>query len=289
MSRLHALTQAGRVLLMDGAMGTELQRAGIPEGSCLEAWNLTHPEKVLAIHQTYVDAGAELVLTNTFQANRKHLHHHNMEGSQEAIWSRGIDLARRASANQVLVGADLGPGAEDEWEHLVHLATTFQADCLWLETLADGRALTGQIKGKTGVAKSLLPVIGSFAFMKNSVGDYQTAAGLSPGACARMAEQLGCFALGVNCGRDIGLGDVAAILRQFRAVTNLPLVARPNAGTPTKVEGLWQYPITPARMAAAVPAMLEAGAIMIGGCCGTTPAHIRAMRAQVNRWNAQSR
>jgi 5-methyltetrahydrofolate--homocysteine methyltransferase len=102
---------------------------------------------------------------------------------------------------------------------------------------------------------------------------------------AHWANGCGIAALGVNCGKDIGMDEIIEIIRQYRKVTDLPLFARPNAGTPTKKGKRWVYPLTPKEMAARLPELLEAGVCMVGGCCGTTPAHIAAMRPIVDAWN----
>jgi len=285
MSRLLEALHSGRILLMDGAMGTELQRAGMPEAACYEEWNLTHPEKVLAIHKAYVDAGAEVLLTNTFQAHTGNLERHNLGRHQESIWRRGTELARSATGQACFVIADLGPLAQRC--DVAVLQWVSEADGILLETLSDDRVMYGFVMFNQIHDKPPLPIFGSFTFLWHPSAKFRTHEGLSPAICAAKAEEHGLTALGVNCGREIGLTDIVEIVQQYRAATDLPLFARPNAGTPTKVDGGWHYPVTPEQMAAAVSAMIEAGATMIGGCCGTTPAHIAAMKKVVDEWNAK--
>src|SRR5205814_3734550 len=133
-----------------------------------------------------------------------------------------------------------------------------------------------------------LPVLVSATYYHDTAGKLKTYTEHSPEAIAQQARGIpGVAALGVNCGRDISMDDCAEIIRRYRSVTDLPLFARPNAGTPTQVEGQWVYPRTPEAMAAKLPELLEAGVSMVGGCCGTTPAHIAAFRRVVDAWNAK--
>jgi methionine synthase I (cobalamin-dependent) len=274
MSSLLEILHSGRMLLMDGPMGTELQRAGIRHGECYEQWNLTHPDQVRTIHRAYVDAGAECLQTNTFQANPQALARHGLEGQFRQIIQAGITLARAAAGSERLVLASVGPGEKTDRTLAQSLAEAFASiDALLLETFSDWGFLQEILK----VGKPL-PVLLSFTFLRTPAGELQTHRGHTPEACARAARQHGIAALGVNCGRDIGMDDVIEILRRYRAVTALPLFARPNAGTPTRAGDRWVYPRTPRDMAARLPEFLDAGAVMVGGCCGTTPDHIAAFR-----------
>jgi hypothetical protein len=134
-------------------------------------------------------------------------------------------------------------------------------------------------------AQPAIPVLLSLAYRKDSRGRLVTQSGHPPEWFARRAEAFGVVALGVNCGRDIGMDDMIEVVRRYRDHTDLPLFARPNAGTPTRVGDRWVYPHTPEDMAARLPELLEAGVSMVGGCCGTTPAHIATFRRVVDAWN----
>jgi methionine synthase I (cobalamin-dependent) len=133
------------------------------------------------------------------------------------------------------------------------------------------------------------PVLLSLTFRKDARHGLTTISGHTPEWFARRAKDYGIAALGVNCGRDIGMDDVIEIVRRYRSMTDLPLFARPNAGTPTRDGDRWVYPHTPEMMAAKLPELLEAGVGMVGGCCGTTPAHIAAFRPVIDEWNARHR
>src|SRR5262249_5825973 len=132
-----------------------------------------------------------------------------------------------------------------------------------------------------------VPVLLSLAYLRRADGALVTYSGHAPETFARHASRHGVAALGVNCGRDVGLEEAAEVVRRYRRATDLPLFARPNAGTPSLAGGEAVYPRTPALMAGGLPELLEAGAAMVGGCCGTTPAHIAAFRPVVEAWNDQ--
>lgn len=290
MSRLLEVLQSGRVLLMDGAMGTELQRASLKPGESGEFWNITEPDRVRAIHQAYVDAGAQCLLTNTFQANPTALAKHGKSEHLEVINRSALQLARSVAGPHRFVLADIGPVGE-EWrkQPLMQVVQSLRgADAVLLETQSDLQALWAI---KYAYLPSLdaegVPVLLSVSYHRTAQGMLTTHGGQPPEVYGRLARQYGVAALGVNCGRDIGLDEIVEIITRYRRVTDLPLFARPNAGTPARVADRWIYPQTPEGMAARLPGVLEAGVAMVGGCCGTTPAHIAAFRPIVDNWNAR--
>jgi 5-methyltetrahydrofolate--homocysteine methyltransferase len=281
MSRFLDALRSKQVLLMDGAMGTQLQRAGARESECLELWNLTHPDRVRAVHRSYVDAGAVCLVTNTFQSNPPALAKHDLASKMEDINHAAVSIARSVSSQCFILGS-IGPIADHSTVGVHRLPQALRGcDALLVETCSDDRELTNV---HSVIAD--LPTLVSFAFLRNPAGELTTSAGLTPEVCANLAEQHHVAALGVNCGRDIGMKDMIEIVRRYRKATDLPLFARPNAGTPTKLEVEWVYPHSPKQMAASLPDLLEAGVAMVGGCCGTTPEHIAAFRPIIERWNA---
>jgi 5-methyltetrahydrofolate--homocysteine methyltransferase len=297
MSRLLEALRSGRVLLMDGAMGTELQRAGLQPGECGEAWNLTHPERVRAIHQAYVGAGAEVLLTNTFQAHPSHLTRFGLKDRLQEINRQAVGLARKVAGRSRFVLGSIGPLLDSlggtEFSDLKSLgrvlASLENADGFLLETCSSPRALTAVRYAFHRVAEvEATPLLLSLTYRRDPSGRPVTYSGHAPETYARHAESHGVAALGVNCGRDIGMDDIIEIIRRYRSETDLPLFARPNAGTPTKQGDRWVYPHTPEAMAARLPELLEAGVSMVGGCCGTTPEHIAAFRSVINTWNGRT-
>jgi 5-methyltetrahydrofolate--homocysteine methyltransferase len=279
-TRFLKALQSDRILLMDGAMGTELQRLGLAAGECPELWNLTHPERVLAIHRAYVDAGAQCVLTNTFQANEVALARHGLTERLEAIIHAGLELALTAAGAGRFVIGDIGPIEHPSQEGASRLLEAFQAaDVILLETWSEVPSAEVFLKAASSFDR---PVLVSFTFQHaDRPGDFRTFKGFAPEACALAAWAHGAAAVGVNCGKDLPFEDVAAILRRYRAVTDLPLFARPNAGRPVRDGDGWIYPAKPDGMAAQLPCLLDAGATMIGGCCGTTPGTIAAFRTRL--------
>ena len=297
MSAFLQALHSGRVLLMDGAMGTELIRAGLPLGEVCESWNLTHPERVQAVHQAYVDAGAEVLLTNTFQANPVALGRHGLEDQLELVHGAAVSIAKCARRPTGFVLVDVGPLPVEIGRNEPRIRKWFEdivrssrdADGFLLETYSGWMANSAvrfllELRGAFSHSRHL-PVLISFAYEPPLDQFYSTLDGQEPETMAHWAEKSGVAALGVNCGRDIDMDDIIEIVRRYRAETDLPLFARPNAGTPTKQGEQWIYPHTPEAMAARLPELLEAGVSMVGGCCGTTPAHIAAFRAVIDTWN----
>jgi methionine synthase I (cobalamin-dependent) len=286
MDLLGALT-SGRPLLMDGAMGTELLRAGLPPEECGAVWSLTRPEAVAAVHRAYVDAGAEVLLTNTFQANPVRL------GARlEDVNRAALCLARRAAGPRRFVLADVGPilqpGSSVEFAGRDALRRTLAslegADGFLFETCSSPAALSAVAFALHRVPEvEGAPLLLSLAYLRSPSGDLVTYSGHAPETYARHAARHGVAALGVNCGRDVGLSEVVEIVRRYRDATDLPLFARPNAGAPARGGDGWAYPLTPEEMAARLPEMIEAGARMVGGCCGTTPAHVAALARVLGR------
>lgn len=283
---LRAL-HSGRVLLMDGAMGTELFRGGVSRDACLEEFNLTQPDLVKSVHRSYVEAGAEVLVTNTFQANPDHLERHHLRGKTLIVCETAAHLAREIATHHAVL-ADLGPLATDQREHLrSFFEGCVYADGILAETWADPRPFGLLRELNYPTLGYCLPLLVSFAFQRTPRGELRTFEDFQPERCAEIVTKYDGIALGVNCGRDIGRTEILEIIRRYRSVTDLPLFVRPNAGTPTEVDGNLVYPETPESMAAWLPELFEAGVVMVGGCCGTTPNHIAAFRKVVDEWNSR--
>jgi 5-methyltetrahydrofolate--homocysteine methyltransferase len=272
---------------MDGGMGTELQCAGL-EGDCAELWNLTRPESVRAIHERYVNAGARCLLTNTFQSNPRALQRHGLRHQMEEINQAAIEIARAAGGPGCFVLGDIGPLGDGASEEQIRdlVASLRGADALFLETCSNRQDLDPLMETvRQQPPADRLPVLFSLTYRKTAAGQIATNAGMAPDDVARDISSAGIAALGVNCGRDIGMEDVVEIIRRYRSAAEIPLFARPNAGTPERVGSSWRYPHTPQAMASRAPELLDAGVAMIGGCCGTNPDHIEAFRLRIEEWN----
>ncbi|MBI2805612.1 MAG: homocysteine S-methyltransferase family protein [Planctomycetes bacterium] len=259
MNRFTDMLRSGRVLLMDGAMGTQLQSV-----------NRSDSATVRAVHRAYLDAGAEVLLTNTFQAN---------PATQE-VWRAARELARLPYARPYFVLGDVGPidnlTREIAWQIW---RVNRGADGLLLETWTSFDALAEVAHARDN---SDLPLLVSFTFVRAANETVRTFDGSTPEECARVAKAVGACAVGANCGKEIDLSDMVEIVRRYHDACDLPVFMRPNAGTPTQTADGWEYPRTPAPMAAELPRLLAEGIAMIGGCCGTTPEHIRSFREVVD-------
>lgn len=295
-----------RVVLADGAMGTELQRAGLEPGACGELWNVDHPDRVAAIHRAYLDAGAEVLLTNTFGGTRIALERHGAADRVTDVNRAAAELAvaaRLAAAAGEAASASppRGGGGEGPWvlgdvgpfggllaplgEHdpgAVVEAFLEQAEALvaggvdgiLVETMMALDELALAVRAAKAAGAPI--VIASVAFDATKVG-YRTMMGATPADAARAALDAGGDALGANCGTGLGMEDYAGIVRAYReAAGDVVVLARANAGTPRLEGGAVVYDATPASMAEGVPGLVAAGAGIIGGCCGTTPAYIEA-------------
>lgn len=272
------MANAERIVWMDGAMGTELLRAGICAESCLPAVALDRPNLVAAIHRAYADAGAEIVLTNSFTLNPPALRRWGRECDGPKIGRAAVALAKPFGLTLASIGPIGGEGIDvpDESDLMRTLEWLGDADGVLLETMSDASAMRAAAAVRR--ERPDLPAHLSFAFRRDADGILRTRSGLAPETIAEQADRLGLAALGVNCGVDLSIADLAEIVRTYRSRARLPLMARPNAGTPT-CDGLaWSWPWGPETMARAIPSLIAAGATLIGGCCGTTPAHLRAMR-----------
>ena len=292
---LAELAAAGPVLA-DGAWGTELQKRGLESGACPDAWNLHHAESVAEVARAYVAAGSRIILTNTFRANRVALAGYGLAADTRAINRAGAALSRSAALScsspdgRPLVFASLGPtgkllAAGDIGEAEVLAAYEEQAaalaeggaDALLVETMSDPLEAALAL---AGARKTGLPVVVSFTFDTGRNKD-RTLTGATPEQAARRMAEEGADALGANCG--VGIAEYVPICRRLRAASTLPLWIKPNAGLPDMTDGRASYDTTPERFASFVPALVEAGASFIGGCCGTSPDFIRAAKALVDR------
>ncbi len=288
-SLLEALKS--RVLLGDGAMGTQLQDAGLESGHCGEAWNLDHPDRVVGIQRRYAEAGSDLVLTNTFGACRIMLDRHG-EGARTAEINRAsVAIAREALGGRGYVLGDIGPfgGLMEPYGDISRAAVEHafreQARAL-VEGGADGIIIETQTAFEeveiaiAAAREAGAPVvIASFAFDRMlDEDDVRTMMGISPEQAAEFMERHGCDVAGLNCGTGVDMRFAADITRRYRATCGLPVMAQPNAGAPVLEDMKVLYKQTPQEMGEGLEGLLAAGPRIVGGCCGSTPAHIRRFR-----------
>ncbi len=276
-------------LITDGAWGTEMQRRGLEPGLCPDYWNLDHADLVEDVARLYVEAGSEIILTNTFRANPVSLEGASDDKVRE-INVAGVEISRRAAAGKSKVVASMGPtgkmlvtGEIDEAG--VERAFTLQSaalaeakpDALLLETFSDLDEASIALRS---ALKMGLPVLVSFAFDTGRNKD-RTMMGVTPEQAAKRMEAEGASAIGANCGA--GPDSFASIGVRFRDVCELPIWLKPNAGLPVVEAGKVSYSMTAEPFAAHLSSLLDAGACFIGCCCGTAPDFIRALVAERRR------
>jgi len=289
MKKLLERIEAGEALVCDGAMGTFLQEKGLQPGECPELWCVDRPDDVRDVHRRYREAGSDIVECNSFGGSRYKLKHFGLEERAAEINRAAAALAREvAGETQHVMGsvgstgtfmAPLGTESEDDFY------AAFKEQVLALE---EGGADVVIIETMTGLEESLvalraarentsLTTVVSFTFDPQVQGGYATMMGVQPGQFAMAATEAGADIIGTNCGT--GPDDMLEIVRLLReAVADVPILAMPNAGMPEIVDGETVFREAPDEMAAKMQGIRDAGASIMGGCCGTTPAHIAAMK-----------
>lgn len=294
---LEALQQ--RRLVCDGAMGTQLMLAGLEQGNCGEHWNLSHPERVLAIQRRYVNAGADCLITNTFGGSRLMLRRHGHEPDLRAINAAGARIAREAFGERVgYVLGDIGPlGAilepyGDLTEAEARSALEEQAaalvaggvDAIIIETQTSLEELGLAIDAAKAAGAPC--IIGSLAYdLSADKSFYVTMMGVHPAAAAEFAQDRGAHVIALNCGTGMDMVGATQVARIYRESCSLPTMVQPNAGLPVLENMKAVYKQPPETMAAAVPDALAAGTNIIGSCCGSTPEHTRALRGVIDDFN----
>jgi 5-methyltetrahydrofolate--homocysteine methyltransferase len=287
-----------RPLLADGAMGTQLMLAGLEAGACGEAWNLSHPDRVLAIQRAYVDAGADCLLTNTFGGSRIALERHGLGDRAAAINRAAVAIAREAlgSRGGFVIG-DIGPfgglleplgeAREDDvrkaFAEQAQALVDAGADAIIVETQSSLEELALGLAAATGAGAPC--VIGSMAFNVTRDGaSFRTMMGIDPERAAAFMDQLGVDIVALNCGAGMDMARSLDAAARYRQVTTRPIMVQPNAGQPTLRGTRLTYDETPAQMAEGLIPLVTAGVRIVGACCGSTPDHIRALRQALDAW-----
>ena len=281
-----------KVLIIDGAMGTELQARGLAPGESPEKWARRHPMEVAEVHAAYVEAGADLILTCTFGANSFKLAAGGLADQTEAMNWALARIARDAAPKSVVLG-DLGPTGEmiaplgertaeeirDAFGRQV-LGLADVVDGFIIETMSDVEEAVLALEAAKRLAPGK-PVLVSLTYQRDAAGsNYHTMMGVDPAGAARRLTAAGADAIGANCGS--GCDDMIAVVRLMAGETDRPLFAEPNAGLPKLVGGRTVFDESPEVFAAKALQLVAAGARLIGGCCGTTPRHIAALRLAVS-------
>jgi 5-methyltetrahydrofolate--homocysteine methyltransferase len=283
---------AGERLVGDGAMGSLLLAHGLAPGQPPEAITLARPALLEEIARAYLDAGADLLETNTFGGSPLKLALHGLEGETERVNRIAVEAARRAAGERAYVAGSCGPSGRllapygDASPDAVHASFRRQAaaliaagaDCVCVETMTDLAEARLAIQAAKDVAPRI-PVLATMTFDPTPRG-YFTIMGVSVAAAAAGLAEAGADVIGSNCGN--GIEHMVAIAREFRRHTALPLLIQPNAGLPRMEGEATVYDETPEFLARKARGLIDAGVSIIGGCCGTTPAHIAALRTLVD-------
>jgi 5-methyltetrahydrofolate--homocysteine methyltransferase len=291
-----------RRLVCDGAMGTQLMLAGLEQGNCGELWNLTHPERVRAIQRRYVEAGTDCLITNTFGGSRLMLKRHGHADELKAINQAAVRIAREAfGGRDGYVLGDIGPlgailepygdlstsDAQAALEEQAAALVEAGADAIIIETQTSLEELG---LGIAAAKKAGAPcVIGSLAYdLSADRTFFVTMMGVFPDKAAQFVQENGGDVIALNCGTGMDMPGAAKVARLYRESCQLPAMVQPNAGLPVLEGGKAVYKQSPAEMAAGVPGALEAGANIIGSCCGSNPDHTRAIRQVVDDFNRRT-
>ena len=291
MQDLGTYLEAGHLLIADGAIGTMLQSMGLPAGIALELWNVDNPNAVRTLHRAHLDAGSQVILTNTFGGNRIKLDRGGGLGDRVHELNRvAVALAKEEATGRAYVAADIGPTGElmaplgslehsravEVYAEQVQVVDEAGVDLVWIETMSDLDEAAAAIEG-AGKATDL-PIFCSLSFGRAG----KTMMGVSPRLAVQVLWPLGLTAIGGNCGEGVEvmtlvLSEMRTALAELGGTRRPVLIAKPNAGLPQLRDGVTVFDLGPEDLAAQVPGFVELGAQVLGACCGSSPGHIAAI------------
>lgn len=280
------------ILVCDGAMGTMLMSKGMPEGSCPDYWGIKNKKLLISIHKAYIDAGCDMIITDTFGANAIKLKRFRLQRKTKDLNKRAVEIAREAAEGKAYVLGDVGPTGEYlkpvgnvEPEEMLRVFTeqvrTLQetgVDAIILETMSDMEELKTAIMAVKENSK--LPLIACMTFQRQAKKGFRTTSGISIPQFVNDSLLSGCNVIGANC--SVVIGDMVDLISEMRSLSTSFLIAQPNAGTPRLIDNKTVYGQSPDEFKEFIPRLIEAGANIIGGCCGTTPEHIRKIREAIS-------
>jgi 5-methyltetrahydrofolate--homocysteine methyltransferase len=285
--------QTSGVLVSDGAWGTFLHQKGLGEGVCPESWNIDRPEEVFDIAMSYVNAGAGMIETNSFGGNKFKLDHYGLGDKVYELNKAAAEISRKAAGKEIYVLGSVGPtgvilmmgetSPEEVYNTFKEQSMALSdggADAIIIETMSDIEEAVLAIRAaKENTDKE---VICTMTFSKTQQDEYRTMMGTSPGECVNELIKAGADIIGANCGN--GTAGMIEIVREIRKINkDIPVLIHANAGIPHYHEGKTVFPESPEDMASQIDELIKAGANIVGGCCGTSPEHIRRIADVVNR------
>lgn len=288
MLTLRELLNQARPIIYDGATGTFLRKLGLPRGTAPESWVLDNAAMIFAAAEAYVNAGSQMILTCTFGGTEFRLREAGLGSQAYEINRRAAHLAKEAARDRALIVGDIGPlgylalswgtlsytDAVAQFTAQAHALAEGGVDLFHIETMSDMKEVQAAIQGVRQA--SALPIFVTLSFDTQG----KTLTGLTPAQAAQELIRWHVDAIGANCGS--GPWEMAGILREMRRVASeTPLIAKPNAGLPEHRANEIVYPVDPARFALLAREWVRTDAKIIGGCCGTTPEHIAALRAEI--------
>jgi len=292
MTILDELKQ-NKILLSDGAWGTFLQAKGMSPGECPELWNIDHRSDVLDIAESYIKAGSDIIETNSFGASRLKLSQYGLGDRTVEINRAAASISREAAGINKHVAGSVGPTGKmllmgdvtelelyDSFSEQAIALEKGGADIIIIETMS---ALDeASIAVKAARENTECVIIVTMTFSKDPQGRFFTMMGVSPAEMVISMKEAGAHIIGSNCGN--GIEDMIGVVKEIKAAdNNIPVMIQANAGTPEFIDGVTVYRETPGMMASFVPQLIKAGVNILGGCCGTTPEHIRQMGKALGR------